>query len=80
MAGQVGKPQVRVVDVRQPLAERQALVSVEGKSEHPHHHAFGGLGRMAGEGQGMVRVVIAVHVGNLQPGFIDSRFQGHALF
>jgi len=38
---------------------------VQYKSHQAHHHAFVGFGWMAGQGEGMVPIVLAIYVGNV---------------
>ena len=50
---------------------------VQGKGQQPDHHAFIGLGRVACNHHRVVRIDVAVHVGDLQLGFVDGGFQCH---
>jgi hypothetical protein len=56
---------------------RDSLALSEG--QHPDHHALVGLGRMAGNGQGMLLVVMPIHVGDLQVGLEDGGFERHGM-
>jgi len=47
-------------------------MGVQGKGQQTHHHALVGFRRMAGNGQGMIMVVVALHVRDLQIDFKDG--------
>ncbi len=78
-AGEVFHPDVGLVHVEQTLGQGDALLRIQRVEQHPHHHALLGLGGVAGQGQGMVGVVMPVHVGHLQVGFVNRCFQRHSL-
>jgi hypothetical protein len=71
-------PQVRFVDVRQPLAEFEALVREQRERDDAHHHPLVGFRRVTGHRQRVIGVVMPIHVGDLQFGFVDRGFQRHA--
>ncbi len=50
---------------------------MEGEGQEAHHHPLVGLGRMAGEGERVGFVVMAIQVGNLEFGLEDGRLEGH---
>ena len=58
-------------------AEGEPLVGVEGEGQDAHHHALLRLGGVARHGQGVVPVVVAVHVGHLEVGLVDGGGQRH---
>ncbi|MNT22273.1 hypothetical protein D3C72_1576520 [compost metagenome] len=76
-ARQVFLPQVGLFRVEQALGKRQRLVGMDGERQQAHHHALVRFGRVARQGQRMILVVIAVHVGDLQIGFENCCFKGH---
>ena len=82
LAGEIVLPKIRFVAVGQPARKLQGAAMVAGghlqrKGQQPHHQAFGGFGRMQGQGQGMVGVQGAIHVGDLQGGLVDGGLDGH---
>lgn len=82
LAGQVELPEVGLVDIGQALGEFQAAAQlvagqVERKGQHPDHQPLLGLAGVAGEGQVVVAIHMAVHVGDLELGFVDGGFERH---
>src|SRR5690606_19921687 len=59
-AGEIFLPQVRLVTHAQALAEPQRRIGKQRESQQAHHHAFVGLGRMPGQGQAVIRVVVSI--------------------
>src|ERR1039458_782292 len=72
-------PEIGLVIGGESLAERQRRVGVQRVGEQAHHHALVCFGRMAGDGERMFMVVIAVHVGDLQLGFEYGCLEGHGV-
>ena len=54
-----------------------AFGHVQRKGQQAHHHAFLGLRGLQRDRQRVVGVQAAVHVGNLQRGFVDRGLDGH---
>jgi len=82
LAGQAVLPEIGLVGVGDAAPEQQRAVVVVGRhvqreGQHPHHHAFVGLRRVAGQRERVVGVEAAVHVGDLERGFEDGGFDGH---
>ena len=72
----VNVPQ-RLVGGIDSTSKRQPLVGVQREGEHAHHHPFVRLRGMAGEREGVVRVVMAVHVGHIEIDAMNRGVLGH---
>src|SRR5438105_1874195 len=82
LAGEVLAPQARLVDIPQVLGEFEPAVVVGGRNvererEQPDHHPLVGFRWVAGERHRMVGIDLAVHVGELDVGFVDGGFECH---
>ena len=82
LLGVVLVPQRGLVHVPQVLGKFEVALLVvgwhiEGKRQQADHHAFVGLGRVAGNDDVVVRIDVAVHVGELELGFVDGGFECH---
>jgi len=81
-AGEIALPQIGGVGVRQArghLQHAQVVVArhIQGKGEHTQGQALVVFRRVAGDGELMVCIQAAVHVGDLQMRFVDGCLQGH---
>ena len=74
----VALPQVRILVGAEAAAELQPLVRIQRERQQPHHQPLVGLRRMLGQGQRVRRVVVAVHVADLQFDAMDRGVGGHA--
>lgn len=76
---QIFLPQRRLVLRADAAAECEGVVCVQRKGQQSHHHAFIGLRRMASQRDGMVFIVLPIHVGDMQRGFEDGGIGGHGV-
>ena len=65
------EPQVGFVVAGGAAGEFQAFVGMQGECQQAHHQALVRFRRMPGQGQGVGRVVVAIHVADLQLGAED---------
>ena len=63
----------------EPRPNDKASCCVQCKGQQAHHHAFVGFRRMARQGEGMVLIVLTVHVGDLHGRFENGRVRGHGV-
>ena len=68
----------RFIDIEQALGKGNAFLGVGATPARGPHHAFIGLGRMAGQRQRVVAVNMAIHVGKLKIGLVDGGFERQA--
>ena len=55
----------------------QALVGVHREGDQAHHQALLGLGGVPRQRQAVVGIVVTIHVGDRQVGFVDGGADGH---
>ena len=51
---------------------------VEHKREQAHHHALFGFGRVLGNGQAVLCIIMTIHIGDGDFGFVDGGFECHS--
>ena len=72
VAGQVGDPGIRLFFIAEALAELQVFVGIQRERQQPYHQPVVGFGRVLRERQRMILIIVPVHVGDLQVGFVDG--------
>ncbi|KGX96327.1 hypothetical protein Y023_5112 [Burkholderia pseudomallei A79D] len=75
---QVFLPKIGLVGIRQPLAELEPLVREQRERGDTHHHPLVRFGRVTGDGERVIGIVVPVHVGDLQLRLVDRRFERHS--
>lgn len=73
-------PQRRLVFRADAAAEQEGVVCVSCEGQQSHHHALIGLRRMTSQRDGMILIVVPIHVGDMQSGFEDGGIGGHGVF
>ena len=77
--GEIFFPQRRLIFRADTAAECQGFVGMQGKGQQSHHHALIGLRRMTRQHDGMVFIVVPVHIRDMQRGFENRRIGGHSV-
>ena len=76
-AGVVEMPEVGLVLGGDAAGRSQALVGVHREGDQAHHQALLGLGGVPRQRQAVVGIVVTIHVGDRQVGFVDGGADGH---
>jgi hypothetical protein len=77
VAGIVAPPQVGLVLATQAAPELQPFVGEQREGQQAHHQPFVGFGGVLGEGEHVGRVVVPVHVADLQFDLDDGGLGRH---